>query len=106
MEDEGGAMSRVVAVRPITTRIESQGEIEIGGRRVPAFTVAARWQVDGRVTHWGHAHDRTNEYDGRFVVGAEGDGWRMHDAEILRQERIDSGAKPAVPSAPSELDEL
>ena len=106
MEEEGGAMSRVVAVRPLETRIESQGEVEIGGRAVQAFTVAARWQVDGRVTHWGHAHDRTNEYDGRFTVAAEADGWRIHDAEITRQQRVDSGGDGGVPAIPPEDEEL
>lgn len=107
MEEEGGAMSRVVAVRPIATRIESQGELELGGRRAQAFVVSATWQVDGRVTHWGHAHDRTNEYDGRFTVAAEEGGWRIHDAEIKRQERVDSAApKPMPEPVPSYFEEL
>ena len=106
MEDEGGAMSRVVAVRPIETRIDSQGEVELDGRRVQAFTVAARWQVDGRVTHWGHSHERTNEYDGRFTVAAEADGWRIHDAEITRQERVDGGATKPPAKIPPEEEEL
>lgn len=105
MEEEGGAMSRVVAVRPISTRIDSQGEVELADRRVQAFVVSATWRVDGRVTHWGHAHDRTNEYDGRFTVCAEADGWRIHDAEITRQERVDAG-QVAPPPAPSEDEEL
>ena len=104
MEEEGGAVSRVQAVRPVWTRLESEGEIEFGGVRVPAFTVDARWQVDGRVIHWGHAHTRTNEYDGRFVVVALGSGWRIHDAEITRQERIDADA--ITPTQPSEDEEL
>jgi len=103
MEEEGGAMSRVVAVRPLATTVESQGEVEVDGRRVAAFTVAARWQVDGRVTHWGHAHERTNEYDGRFTIAAEQSGWRIHDAEITRQERVDTDAAPAIPAEDEEL---
>lgn len=107
MEEEGGAMSRVVAVRPLVTTVEGEGEIEIDGRRVQAFTVSARWQVDGRVTHWGHSHDRTNEYDGRFTVAAEPDGWRIHDAEITRQERVDTSGRAApAPSAPTDDEEL
>lgn len=104
MEEEGGAVSRVVAVRPVATRVVSQGEIDADGTRVRAFTVEARWQVDGRVTHWGHAHDRTNEYDGRFTVAAEQGGWRIHDAEVTRQERIEQ-ASPAgeIPSEDEEL---
>lgn len=96
-------MSRVVAVRPLATTVESQGEIEVEGRRVAAFTVAARWQVDGRVTHWGHAHERTNEYDGRFTIAAEQSGWRIHDAEITRQERVETDAAPAIPAEDEEL---
>jgi hypothetical protein len=103
MEEEGGAMSRVVAVRPVRTDLVSQGEIELDdGRRVRAFKVEAAWQVDGRVTHWGHSHDRTNEYDGRFTVAAEREGWRIHDAEITRQERVDAGTAPAPQPSPED----
>ncbi len=113
MEEEGGAMSRVVAVKPVSTRVVSQGEIEPGAddageprgtAPLRAFVVEAVWRVDGRVTHWGHSHDRTNEYEGRFVVAAEPEGWRIHDAEILRQERVDSAAPAA--DLPGENDEL
>ncbi len=98
MEEEGGAMSRVVAVRPVATRLASQGEVALeDGTRARAFTVDATWQVDGRVTHWGHSHDRTNEYDGRFTVAATADGWRIHDAEVTRQERVDDGAAEIPP---------
>jgi hypothetical protein len=106
MEEEGGAMSRVVAVRPVRTGLVSQGEIALDdGRRVRAFKVDATWQVDGRVTHWGHSHDRTNEYDGRFTVAAEEGGWRIHDAEITRQERVDTGDSPAPAPQPSPEEE-
>ena len=106
MEEEGGAMSRVVAVRPVRTAVASQGEIALeDGTRVRAFTVDATWQVDGRVTHWGHSHDRTNEYDGRFTVAAEQGGWRIHDAEITRQERVDTGAAPTPALQQSPEDE-
>jgi hypothetical protein len=109
MEEEGGAMSRVVSVRPIATSVVSQGEIEDAGVATRAFTVDATWQVDGRVTHWGHAHDRTNEYEGRFTVAASANGWRIHDAEVTRQERVDgaeSDAETVVPPIPAEDEEL
>lgn len=114
MEEEGGAMSRVVTVRPISTRVVSHGEIVVGETSVPAFVIEASWQVDGRVTHWGHAHNRTNEYDGRFVVAANSDGWRIHDAEITRQERVErptdaptpTSSEPSIDPSPSLDDEL
>ena len=107
-EEEGGAISRVTAVRPVATRVASFGEIELDGAARPAFVVDATWQVDGRVTHWGHAHERTNEYDGRFVIAALPDGWRIADAEVLRQERVDgeggAGDEPGAVPAPLDLD--
>jgi hypothetical protein len=114
MEEEGGAMSRVVTVRPISTRVVSHGEIVVGETSVSAFVIEASWQVDGRVTHWGHAHNRTNEYDGRFVVAANSDGWRIHDAEITRQERVEgptdtptpTSSEPSIDPSPSLDDEL
>lgn len=106
MEEEGGAMSRVVAVRPVRAVVGAQGEITLeDGARAQAFTIDATWQVDGRVTHWGHSHDRTNEYEGRFTVAAEAGGWRIHDAEITRQERVDAGSSPAPAPQPGPEDE-
>ena len=101
IEEEGGAMSRVVALTPMSTVIASHGEIaDATGKSVAAFVVNASWRVEGRVTHWGHAHDRTNEYEGRFVVAALADGWRIHDAEITRQERVESAELPQMPTVP------
>ncbi len=114
MEEEGGAMSRVIAVQPLRTTIVSQGEVPVStdasdasGASVAAFVVEAVWRVEGRVTHWGHAHDRVNEYEGRFVVSALTNGWRISDAEITRQERVETGEAPApaTPVDPS-LEEL
>ena len=97
-----GAMSRVESVQPLSTRIASQGEMEINGAQVRAFVVEASWRVNGRVTHWGHSHDRLTEYDGRFVVIASADGWRIHDAQITRQERVeDNATTPEIESPPT-----
>ncbi|MFM2164975.1 MAG: hypothetical protein RL325_1412, partial [Planctomycetota bacterium] len=42
-----------------------------------------------------------------FTVAAEPDGWRIHDAEITRQERVDTSGRAApAPSAPTEDEEL
>ncbi len=101
VEEEGGAMSRVESVQPLSTRIVSQGEMEIDGAPARAFVVEASWRVNGRVTHWGHAHDRLTEYDGRFVVAARAEGWRIHDAQITRQERVeDNATTPSIDRPP------
>lgn len=99
MEEAQGATSRVLAVRPVELEIES---IEVDSERsMVHFTALYRWQVDGRVAHWGHMHERTNEYLARTKVVGSPDGWRIESIKLLEQERMDpivsddSGLGPA-----------
>lgn len=81
LEDDGGAVTRVTAVRHLDTEVETIGflaEYDTDG-----FVVRSRWQVDGRVTHFGHTHERTQEYEARFAVGDTPDGWRILGDEVL-----------------------
>jgi hypothetical protein len=119
MEEEGGAVGRVIEVRPLEIEIESIGLIEppdeaapeagAGGedgganlethdRRRVGFTVRCLWEVDGAVYHWGHGHFRTNEYEGRYLVIATDQGWRIAGDELLSQRRVDE--------PPVELEEI
>lgn len=89
MQDEGGAVSRVRGLREQSLEIESVGEVPDGRAMRPGFVVRYRYQVDGRVVHWGHAHDRTNEYLARYTVVAKPEGWRIASAQVLEQARVD-----------------
>jgi len=105
MQEEGGAVSRVQAVNPLETEIESIGLLPPDG--APGFAVVTRWQVEGAVFHWGHSHFRTNEYQARYGVIATDAGWRIADSQVLEQRRVD--ASPIEPGAgpvwPGEEDE-
>lgn len=118
MQEEGGAVSRVREVRRNEVTVDSIGMVPASTghgagdpladarEEIPSFLVTCRYQVDGRVTHWGHAHDRTNEYVARYTVVARGAGWRIAEAEVLSQSRIDGGATPAAPTPPAKLLDL
>jgi len=103
MQEEGGAISRVRAVRRTAVDIQSIGMLEAVNAHgaaatapaAPSFEVLCRYQVDGRVTHWGHSHDRTNEYLARYTVIATPAGWRIAAADVLEQTRVDEAAPPA-----------
>ena len=84
-------MSRVRALREVDVLVESLGLVQPQGGvgEVPGFVVMNRYQVDGRVTHWGHSHDRTTEYRARYTVLALPIGWRIAEAEVLEQSRVD-----------------
>jgi len=92
MAEHGGAVSRVTAVRPIETSIESIGTLPPDD--LPGFTVDALWQVDGVVHHWGHSHTRINEYRARYTVRAIADGWRIAGSQVLEQRRIAGSPLP------------
>jgi hypothetical protein len=97
MQEEGGAVARVAEVRPIKIEV---GDIVMqageDGIERPAFTVACRWQVDGVVSHWGHSHQRTNEYFADWDVVDGPDGWQLTGAEIREQDRMEEKARVEV----------
>ncbi len=88
LQEEGGAVSRVAAVRHVDLSVETIGLV--GADRQPGFALVALWQVDGAVYHWGHAHSRTNEYKARYTVHAGESGWRIAASEVLEQRRVDA----------------
>jgi hypothetical protein len=99
MEEEGGAVSRVRELRPVEVAVESIGvAADAGGAERPAFTVRCRFELDGRVTHWGHSHDRTIEYLVRYSIGERDGVWKIADAAVIEQRRIDGPETP--PAAP------
>ncbi|PIE23474.1 MAG: hypothetical protein CSA62_07605 [Planctomycetota bacterium] len=94
MRDEGGAMSRVQSVKPLS--FEFVGAERENGR--PTFSARAKWRVKGAVFHWGHDHVRVHEYSARYrIVGTE-QGWRISEHRVLSQER-----KPELESLEQQL---
>lgn len=88
LQEAGGAVSRVAEVRHDDVAVESIGVV--GEQKRPGFTLNVKWQVDGIVFHWGHAHSRTNEYRARYTVHAAEEGWRIMASEPLEQRRVDA----------------
>ncbi|MBC02757.1 MAG: hypothetical protein CMJ34_05560 [Phycisphaerae bacterium] len=96
MQEEGGAVARISDVRPIEIEVGESGVVDGGeSGAMPAFNVRCRWQVEGVVSHWGHAHTRVNEYLADWSVALTDGGWRLTGSEILEQDRIeDSSTDP------------
>ena len=50
------------------------------------FDWQSRWNLSGTVEHWGHIHQRVNQYDADFTV-AERDGhWKITQLKMTNNE--------------------
>ncbi len=80
MQEQGGALLTIQEVKRL------EGEAEPDGRG--GFHYRCRWIVRGVVEHWGHVHQRTNQYIAEFHVQDREQLWKITDMNITEQERL------------------
>jgi hypothetical protein len=81
LENQGGVRAKVSQVQLVSSALLPQ--------RVPdGFVVQCRWRVDGSVGHWGHVHQRRNQYDANLTVQAVDGKWKITGLELLDQRRL------------------
>ena len=78
--NQGGARVKVKAVELVDFRAEPA---DSGG-----FLATATWNVSGSVGHWGHVHQRSNQYRAELLVAPIDGAWKLAGLEILGQERL------------------
>lgn len=88
LHEEGGA---VCAIRELE-RLESRwlGPVT-GEEEAPesAFRVQSRWRIHGLVRHWGHTHEKSQEFEAIYTLAWCGDGWKITGTRILEQRPAD-----------------
>jgi hypothetical protein len=52
------------------------------------FVARSKWNVAGSVGHWGHIHQRTNQYVAEFVVQAIDGVWKITKLDLIHEERL------------------
>jgi hypothetical protein len=91
MQEEGGALSRVKRVEVIEASVQEPRAQD--APEAQAYGILARWRVEGVVYHWGHAHERINEYAAAYWIALRPSGWRVVELEPLEQRRIQTAAQ-------------
>ena len=81
LENQGGARAKVKEIEMLASSQEPLPE-EVG------FIALCTWNVSGSVGHWGHIHQRRNQYEARVVVKAVDGAWKITDLEFLQEERL------------------
>ena len=52
------------------------------------FSARCQWTVTGSVGHWGHIHNRTNQYDARIKVKIVDGTWKITDIQVVEEKRV------------------
>jgi outer membrane protein assembly factor BamB len=97
LRDQGGAITTVKSVEMLENEfLPAERPPEL-----PQYRVRCHWRVAGMVAHWGHVHNRTNEYKAVYTISWTNDAWRIVGVETLSQERVgmSGAAKAAAQSA-------
>jgi hypothetical protein len=81
LASQGGARAKVKEVELVSVRSE---DLEDGA----GFRAHCTWNVRGSVGHWGHIHQRTNQYEAELTVAPVDGHWKITDLELLQEERL------------------
>ena len=81
IENQGGAQARVQGVELIEIEAEPSGDQS-------GFEARCVWNVTGSVGHWGHIHQRRNQYAAQFMVGIIDGNWKITSMEVLEETRL------------------
>jgi len=83
---QGGARVKVKDIE----LLELETEPAEGG----GFDAKATWIVAGSVGHWGHNHQRINQYQAELNVSPVGGAWKLNGLDILLEERVAVAPRP------------
>ena len=81
IEDQGGAVATV-------HNIEITEVKKASSRSQGAVTFQTKWIASGTLEHWGHSHNRQNQYDAILTISPANDVWKITDIELLEEIRI------------------
>ena len=79
LENQGGARAKVKEVALVES--EHAPGAEVG------FESLLTWDVTGSVGHWGHVHQRQNQYQARVTVDAVDGRWKITALDLIQEER-------------------
>jgi hypothetical protein len=81
LKNQGGARAKVTDVEMLSAETTNLSD-EVG------FVAQCTWNVAGSVGHWGHVHQRRNQYDAVFTVKPIGGVWKITELELVSEQRL------------------
>jgi hypothetical protein len=80
LANQGGARAKVKEMALV--------ELEAEPAAAGGFRARATWIVAGSVGHWGHVHQRRNQYRADLNVRPVNGAWKLTGIEVLEEERL------------------
>jgi hypothetical protein len=80
LANQGGARAKVRDIEMI--------ELDTRDGEDGGFVAAATWNVGGSVGHWGHVHERRNQYRAELMIRPVDGDWKLTGLEILDEQRL------------------
>lgn len=81
LSNQGGARAKVKSVE---LQALAAGPLSANN----GFVAELTWQVQASVGHWGHVHQRVNQYQALVGVAPVAGQWKMTSLEVLSEERL------------------
>ncbi len=93
VKEQGGAVSRIDEVNVIEGQ---KSDVELDDPdQGPTFGYRAKWDLTGTIEHWGHIHQRINQYDAEFAIELRDDAWKITSFKVV-DEPIQGQVKTSV----------
>ena len=79
LASQGGAKVKVTDVDLIECHASAGGD--------DAWVADCTWNVTGSVGHWGHIHQRSNQYRGKLLIRSIDDQWKITEMQVLDESQ-------------------
>jgi hypothetical protein len=85
VKEQGGAIAKVNEVN-LLEGTKSDIPLDVDSSS-PGFGYRCKWNLIGTIEHWGHIHERENQYDAKFKIQLRDDAWKITSMEVVDEEQ-------------------
>lgn len=82
LREQGGAVARIREITYEHGEAPERGEMPSAW---PAFQFRSTWTVAGTVEHWGHVHERQNQFQALFTIEPRQGDWKITRMDMESQ---------------------
>jgi hypothetical protein len=79
LASQGGARAKVQQIEMLEVKAESEGR---------GFRAVCTWNVAASVGHWGHIHQRRNQYVAELTVEPVDGVWKITGLDLIEEKRL------------------